>query len=211
MRKDRRCPDLDAQSRTGLGITRCKQQSGAKACESKCASATGPNVLGFSEWPRASCSSSHVGGMSGHTANSLVALVSACWWLSLGWALVLLAFVFLYSWRWCSSLVWGLRIFFFRACGPPGRLSQRQLQGVDRNGVFTEAARYIHHLSRVWANGVLDLGDLNPLGFFTEAVRCDNCEARCTHGARARTQEPNLPRPADNLHVCGLSLHSLAR
>ena len=60
-------------------------------------------------------------------------------------------------------------------------------------------------LSRVWVNGVLDLGDgfrvLNPIGFFTEAVRCDNCEARCAHGARARTQEPNLPRAADNLHV----------
>ena len=48
---------------------------------------------------------------------------------------------------------------------------------------------------------------LNPLGFFTEAVRCDNCEARCTHGTSPRTQEPNLPRAADNLHVCGLSLH----
>ena len=94
-------------------------------------------------------------------------------------------------------------------------LSQRQLPGFDRNGVFTEAARYGYHLSRVWANGVLDFGDgfrvLNPLGFFTEAVRCDNCEARCTHEARARTQEPNLPRAADNLHVCGLSLHYLAR
>ena len=87
----------------------------------------------------------------------LVMPVGGC--RSSGWALVLLAFVFLFSWRWCSSLVWGLRVFFFRACGPPGRLSQRQLPGVDRNGVFTEAARYIYHLSRVWANRVLDLGD----------------------------------------------------
>ena len=38
-----------------------------------------------SEWPRASHSSSHVGGMSGHTRNSLVVLGCACWWLSLGW------------------------------------------------------------------------------------------------------------------------------
>ena len=137
----------------------------------------------------------------------LVLPVGGC--RSSGWALVLLAFVFLFSWR------WGLRVFFFRACGPPGRLSERQLPGVDRNGVFTEAARYIYHLSRVWANGVLDLCDgfrvLKPTGLFTEDVRCDNCEARCTHGAGARTQEPNLPRAADNLHVCGLSLHSLAR
>ena len=77
------------------GITRCKQQSGAKACESpKCASAT-VGVLSHglctvrrilvSEWPRASCSSSHVGEMSGHTTNSLVALGSACWWLLLVW------------------------------------------------------------------------------------------------------------------------------
>ena len=94
-------------------------------------------------------------------------------------------------------------------------MSQRQLPGVDRNGVFTEAARNIYYLSRAWANGVLDLCDgfrvLKPTGLFTEVVRCDNCEARSAHGARARTQEPNLPRAADNLHVCGLSLHSLAR
>ena len=32
-----------------------------------------------SEWPRASRSSSHVGGMSGHS-------LLLCWWLSLGWA-----------------------------------------------------------------------------------------------------------------------------
>ena len=122
-----------------------------------------------------------------------------------GWALVLLAFVFLFFLALVLLAGLGLRVFFFRACGPPGRLSQRQLLGVDRNGVFTEAARYIYHLSRVWVNGVLDLGDgfrvLNPMGFFTEAVRCGNCEARCTHGARARTQEPNLPQAADNLHV----------
>ena len=109
----------------------------------------------------------------------------------------------------------GFGFSFFRACGPPGRLSQRQLLGVDRNGVFTEASRYICYLSRVWANGVLDLCDgfrvLKPTSLFTEDVRCDNCEARSAHGARARTQEPNLPRAADNLHVCGLSLHSLAR
>ena len=70
-------------------------------------------------------------------------------------------------------------------------------------------------MSCVWANGVPDLRDgfrvLKPTGLFTEDVRCDNCEARCTHRARARTQEPNLPRAADNLHVCGLSLYSLAR
>ena len=136
--------------------------------------------------------------MSGHTTNSLVAFVGGC--RSSGWALVLLAFVFLCSWRWCSSLVWGLRVFFFGACGPPGQLSQRQLPGVDRNGVFTEAARYINHLSRVCANGVLDLCDgfrvLKPTGLFSEDVRCDNCEARSAHGARARTQEPNLPRAA---------------
>ena len=113
---------------------------------------------------------------------SLVALVSACWWLSLVWlgagasGVCFLVFLAL-----CPSLVWGLRVFFFRACGPPGRLSQRQLPGVDRNGVFTEAARYIYHLSRVWANGVLDFGDgfrvLNPMGFLTEAVRCGNSDA----------------------------------
>ena len=38
-----------------------------------------------SEWPRASRSSSHVGGTSGHNNNSLVVLGLACWWLSLVW------------------------------------------------------------------------------------------------------------------------------
>ena len=38
-----------------------------------------------SKWPRASRSSSHVGGMSGHTLNSPVVLGCACWWLSLVW------------------------------------------------------------------------------------------------------------------------------
>ena len=130
-----------------MGISRCKQQSGAKH-------ANPPDDLGYvvgllstlslvgvlsnglcsvrrilvSEWPRASCSSSHVGEMSGHTTNSLVALGSACWWLSLVWLgagasgvcfLVFLALVLL------AGL--GASVFFFRACGPPGRLSQRQL------------------------------------------------------------------------------------
>ena len=97
--------------------------------------------------------------------------------------------------RWCFWLLFscfpgagaprwfgGFGFSFFRACGPPARLSQRQLPGVDRNGIFTEAARYIFHLSRVWADGVLGLGDgfrvLNPMGFFTEAVRCGNRDAR---------------------------------
>ena len=38
-----------------------------------------------SGWPRASHSSSPVGGMSGHTLGSSVVLVRACWWLSLVW------------------------------------------------------------------------------------------------------------------------------
>ena len=38
-----------------------------------------------SEWPRASHSSSPVGGMSGHVLNSPVVLGCACWWLSLVW------------------------------------------------------------------------------------------------------------------------------
>ena len=38
-----------------------------------------------SEWPRASHSSSHVGGMSGHSLCSPVVLGLACWWLSLVW------------------------------------------------------------------------------------------------------------------------------
>ena len=68
-----------------------------------------------SVWPRASCSTSHIEEMSGHTTNSLVALGSACWWLSLVWLgtgasgvcfLVFLALVIL------AGLV--------RACGPPG-------------------------------------------------------------------------------------------
>ena len=224
VREDRRCPDLEAESRTG-----CWGSLGANE-PSKCASATGPNDLGYvvglpstlslvgvlsrsfvlsggflvSGWPRASCSSSHdVGPHCKLSCCAWFCLLVAVACLAGRWCFWLLFSCF--SWRWCSSLVWGLRVFFFRACGPPGRLSQRQLPGVDRNGVFTEAARYICHLSRVWANGVLDLGDgfwvLNPMGFFTEAVRCGNCEARCTHGARARTQEPNLPRTADKLHV----------
>ena len=42
--------------------------------------------FGFvSKWPRASRSSSHVGGMSGHSLNSPVVLGCACWWLSLFW------------------------------------------------------------------------------------------------------------------------------
>ena len=150
---------------------------------------------GFSEWPRASCSSSHVGGMS--TLQTLLLRlflpVGGC--RSSGWALVLLAFVLLFSWRWCSSLVWGLRVLFFRACGPPGRLSQRQLLGVDRNGVFTEAARCTYHLSLVWANGVLDLGDgfrvLNPIGNSTRIFKSTPTPI-FTSGAtpeRARHQE----------------------
>ena len=80
VRKDRRCPDLDAESRTG-----CWGSLGANSSLVP-RHANLPNVqVQRSEWPRASCSSSHVGGMSGHTANSLVALVSACWWLSLVW------------------------------------------------------------------------------------------------------------------------------
>ena len=43
-------------------------------------------MFGFvSVWPRASNSSSHVGGMSGHTPKSPVVLGRACWWLSLVW------------------------------------------------------------------------------------------------------------------------------
>ena len=38
-----------------------------------------------SEWPRASRSSSHVGGMSSHAFFSPVVLGLACWWLSLVW------------------------------------------------------------------------------------------------------------------------------
>ena len=38
-----------------------------------------------SEWPRASRSSCHVGGMSRHDPNSPVALGRACFWLSLVW------------------------------------------------------------------------------------------------------------------------------
>ena len=209
VRKDRRCPDLDAESRTG-----CWGSLGANSSPVR-RHANLPNVQVQRDqkfWGFLSVRGHHVPaptweGCRAHCKLSCCAcfclLVAVC--RSSGWALVLLAFVFLFSWRWCSSLVWGLRVFFFHACGPPGRLSQRQLPGVDRNGVFTLAARHIYHLSRVWANGVLDLGDgfrvLNPMGFFTEAVRCGNREARCTHGARARTQEPNKPRAADNLHV----------
>ena len=59
--------DFDAESRTGcwgsLGANSSPVRRHANL--PKCASATGPNVVGFSVWPRASCSSSHVGGMSG--------------------------------------------------------------------------------------------------------------------------------------------------
>ena len=121
--------------------------------------------------------------------------LSCCAWFCLLVAVARLAG------RWCF---WRLFSCFpgagaprlFGGFGFSFSLSQRQLLGVDRNGVFTEAARYICHLSRVWANGVLGLGDgfrvLNPMGFFAEAVRCDNCEARSAHGARARTQDPNF-------------------
>ena len=49
VRKDRRCPDLDAESRTGCrGSLGANSSPGAKACKSpKCASASGPKILGF--------------------------------------------------------------------------------------------------------------------------------------------------------------------
>ena len=45
----------------------------------------GSGAIFISEWPWASHSSSHVGGMSGHTLKSPVVSVRACWWLSLVW------------------------------------------------------------------------------------------------------------------------------
>ena len=45
----------------------------------------GSGAIPISEWPRASHSSSHVGGISGHTLKSPVVFVCACCWLSLVW------------------------------------------------------------------------------------------------------------------------------
>ena len=71
-------------------------------------------VLVF-EWPRASRSTSHVGGMSGHTFCSPVALGCACWWLSLVWRWY---FWRLCSWRWCFSLACGFGVSRFPLRGP---------------------------------------------------------------------------------------------
>ena len=70
-----------------------------------------------SEWPRASRSSSHVGGMSGHVPNSPVALGGACWWLSLVWLGARAPG--LGVWRWLVGL-W-LRFPFFFARAPTRR------------------------------------------------------------------------------------------
>ena len=113
VRKDRRCPDLDAGSRTGcwrsLGANSSPVRRHANLLNVQvqrdqmiwgmwlvflplCLLSGSPHTglcavrrILVSEWPRASSSSSHVGEMSGHTANSLGALGSACWWLSLVW------------------------------------------------------------------------------------------------------------------------------
>ena len=122
------CPDLDAESRTG-----CWGSLGANNSPVR-RHANLPNVqVQWDQmfWGFLSGRGHHVPAPTweGCRATLLTLLlrlflpVGGC--RSSGWALVLLAFVFLFSWRWCPSLVWGLRVFFFRACGPPGRLSQR--------------------------------------------------------------------------------------
>ena len=46
---------------------------------------SGSGEVHTSQWPRASLSSSHMGGMSGHSLKTSVVLCCACWWLSLVW------------------------------------------------------------------------------------------------------------------------------
>ena len=46
---------------------------------------SGSGEVHTSQWPRASHSRSHVGGMSGHSLKTSVVLCCSCWWLSLVW------------------------------------------------------------------------------------------------------------------------------
>ena len=66
---------------------------------------TGPGACQTSEWPWASRSSSHVGGMSGHTPNSPIVVAVAR--LAGRWC-----FGRLFSWRWCFSLACGFGFLF---------------------------------------------------------------------------------------------------
>ena len=120
VRKDRRCPDLDAESSTG-----CWGSLGANSSPVR-RHANLPNV----QVPRDQIFWGFLSGRGHHvpaptwegcraTLQTLLLRlflpVGGC--RSSGWALVLLAFVFLFSWRWCSSLVWGFEFSFFVHAG----------------------------------------------------------------------------------------------